>query len=270
MNMYKKPIIAFFAMLLIQAVVSVAVLIPGAIYEFMQMAADGQQPNPDVLLERLTSGSSFLSIALIVSSIITIFFMQTPMKMIRLKDSFSMPKISLGKSLYLVLAAFIGIFATDVVSEVMDLPNIIEAELGGMSKTVMGVLAIAIIGPLAEEVVFRGAIQQHLHTNGERPFRAIFIASVLFGLMHMNPAQIPFAFVVGLILGVFYWKTGSLVLPCIIHMLNNGISCWLSNTMGDELSFVNALGGTTTAVCVAVVGLVLSAYVLYGWATEKE
>ena len=139
--------------------------------------------------------------------------MQTPMKMIRLKDSFAMPKISLGKSLYLVLAAFIGIFATDVVSEVMDLPNIIEAELGGMSKTVMGVLAIAIIGPLAEEVVFRGAIQQHLHTNGERPFRAIFIASVLFGLMHMNPAQIPFAFVVGLILGVFYWKTGSLVLP---------------------------------------------------------
>ena len=163
MNLYKKPIIAFFAMLLIQAVVSVAVLIPGAIYEFMQMAADGQQPNPDVLIERLTSGSSFISIALIVSSIITIFFMQTPMKMIRLKDSFAMPKISLGKSLYLVLAAFIGIFATDVVSEVMDLPNIIEAELGGMSKTVMGVLAIAIIGPLAEEVVFRGAIQQHLH-----------------------------------------------------------------------------------------------------------
>ena len=71
MKMYKKPIIAFFAMLLIQAVVSVAVLIPGAIYEFMQMAVDGQQPNPDVLLERLTSGSSFLSIALIVSSIIT-------------------------------------------------------------------------------------------------------------------------------------------------------------------------------------------------------
>ena len=160
MNNYKKPIIAFFAMLLIQAIVSVVVLVPGAIYELMKMAAAGQEPNPEVLIERLTSGSSIMSIALIVSSIITIFFMQTPMKMIRLKDSFAMPNISLGKSVYLVLAAFIGIYATDIVSEVMDLPNIIEAELGNMSKTVMGVLAIAIIGPLAEEVVFRGAIQQ--------------------------------------------------------------------------------------------------------------
>ena len=53
-------------------------------------------------------------------------------------------------------------------------------------------------------------------------------------------------------------------------MLNNGISCWLSNTMGDELSFVDALGGTTIAICVAVVGLALSGYVLYSWATEKE
>ena len=42
--MYKKPIIAFFAMLLIQAIVSVAVLIPVAIYEFMQMAADDNSP----------------------------------------------------------------------------------------------------------------------------------------------------------------------------------------------------------------------------------
>ena len=109
MNNYKKPIIAFFAMLLIQAIVSVVVLVPGAIYELMKMAAAGQEPNPEVLIESLTSGSSIMSIALIVSSIITIFFMQTPMKMIRLKDSFAMPNISLGKSVYLVLAALLPI-----------------------------------------------------------------------------------------------------------------------------------------------------------------
>lgn len=265
--MYKKPILAFFAMILIQVMTSFAILIPAVIYNGMMMSLEGEEVKPETLIAVLNGNSSVLSIALIVSSLVTIIFMKYPLKMFSFRDNFAMPKLSFDKYVILLPLAFLGIFATDVFSEILDLPNLIEAEMGDMTKTTIGVLTIAIIAPLAEEVCFRGAIQQYLHKNGATPMRAIFVSSVLFAVMHMNPAQIPFAFVVGLILGVFYWKTGSLILPCVIHMVNNGAACYLSN-LDSEISFVELLGGTMPAVIYATFFLALCGYSLYKWAKE--
>lgn len=263
MNIYKKPIIAFFAMIFIQTVSAFLVLIPAIVYQLIALS----QSNINLAIANV-AGPTFIAVALIVSSILTIIFMQYPLKMCSLKDSFRLPKMPVWKCAFLVIVAFLGIFATDVVSEILELPNIIEEDLVGMSSSFIGVLSVAFFGPLAEEVCFRGSIQQHMHNNGASPLRAIFVTSVLFGLIHMNPAQIPFAFIVGFIIGVFYWKTRSLVLPCIIHFLNNGLSCLLTVVYGDNLSFVGLLGGTASALCCAVASFALCAWALYRWAKE--
>lgn len=271
MNKYIKPLGAFFSFIIIQLVVTMIVIVPLAIITFAKEAAtEGSSSlNPEELMGSMME-SSAISITLIFSSIITIFFMQWPMKMLKLEESFKAPNMSFGKIVFLIVASFIGIYSTDILNEIMDLPDFIEAELGNMSGTVLGVLAIAVFGPIAEEVTFRGAIQNYLHKNGCTPFRAIFVTSVLFGLMHMNPAQIPFAMIVGAILGVFYYKTNSLVLPCAIHIINNGMSCLLTNVCPEDFSFVNALGGTAIALCIAIVGLTFCGYTLYKYAIEPN
>ena len=67
------------------------------------------------------------------------------------------------------------------------------------------------MAPLVEELLFRGAIQGYMLREGMKPLNAILIASAIFGTVHMNPIQVPFAFAIGLIFGWLYYSTGSVI-----------------------------------------------------------
>ena len=54
-----------------------------------------------------------------------------------------------------------------------------------------------------------------------RPWVAISQSALLFGLMHMNPAQIVGAGLIGLLFGWLYYRTRSLSLCIVAHMFNN-------------------------------------------------
>lgn len=84
---------------------------------------------------------------------------------------------------------------------------------------VVTVIGAAVIAPLTEEFAMRGIVMGSLRKFGEK--FAIITSAVLFGLMHGNLRQIPFAFIVGLILGFAVCKTGSLWTSVAIHFLNN-------------------------------------------------
>ena len=49
----------------------------------------------------------------------------------------------------------------------------------------------------------------------------IIISAALFAIIHINPVQVVFAMPAGIILGWIYCKTGSLLVPICIHILNN-------------------------------------------------
>lgn len=83
-------------------------------------------------------------------------------------------------------------------------------------------IAIAIIPALVEEFIFRGVILNFLRKHGDG--FAILVSSILFGIFHGNFVQIPFAFIVGLTCGVLMVKTNSIIVPMLLHFLNNGTS----------------------------------------------
>jgi hypothetical protein len=262
MKTFGRPILAFVLFLVIQLVVSMMVIFPVTIFKGMKQAAETGSVSP----EQLGQSSSMLtltSIALILSSIVTIIFMWKPMGMVNFKESFSGLGIDVRRAVLVVLAAYVGVFGFNLISEMIDLPNIIEAQLTGMSATVLGFLAISLVGPVAEEVTMRGAIQGWLHKHEVKPWVAILFASFLFGVMHLNPAQIPFAMIMGIILGVVYWRTGSLVLPCIIHIINNTIACILMNTVGEDYLMYEHLGGKGPTILLALGCIMISAAGLY-------
>jgi membrane protease YdiL (CAAX protease family) len=103
-----------------------------------------------------------------------------------------------------------------------------------MSRNVFGIISIAIMAPLVEELLFRGAIQGYMLRKGMKPLNAILIASAIFGIVHMNPIQIPFAFAIGLIFGWLYYRTGSVVPGIIGHFINNSIACIQMATLTEE------------------------------------
>jgi membrane protease YdiL (CAAX protease family) len=84
-----------------------------------------------------------------------------------------------------------------------------------------GILYIVLLGPIVEEIIFRGAILRALVPFG-RNF-AIIISSLAFGLYHLYLMQGMFAFLVG-VLFAYCTLRFSIKWAMLLHILNNGLS----------------------------------------------
>ncbi len=104
---------------------------------------------------------------------------------------------------------------------------------GGLFGMGVAFIATVIIAPLVEEFAFRGAVLGGMRKYGDGP--AIIISAVMFGLVHGNLRQIPFAFLSGIALGFITVKSGSLWMSIIAHAVNNGIA-FASSLLANRLS----------------------------------
>ncbi len=114
----------------------------------------------------------------------------------------------------------------------------------GQNALIGGITAI-LLAPINEELIFRGIL---LRKNGAvfKMIPCIIIQALLFGLMHMNPAQSAFTFVLGLAYGYIGYKFDS-VIPCIIcHIINNGFAMLISGL--DLNVLVYAISAVVCAV----------------------
>jgi membrane protease YdiL (CAAX protease family) len=138
---------------------------------------------------------------------------------------------TIGLSIPLIVA---GMLFINLCSEFLGLPDLMQDTFLGMSRNVFGIISITIMAPLVEELLFRGAIQGYMLRKGMKPLNAILIASAIFGIVHMNPIQIPFAFAIGMIFGWLYYRTGSVVPGIVGHFINNSIACLQMATLTEE------------------------------------
>lgn len=102
----------------------------------------------------------------------------------------------------------------------------------GMLSSPFGYIAIGILAPIAEEIVFRGAImlsarQYFARRNGESGasrWGAILFTAFLFSAAHFNPAQMPHAMLIGILLGWLTVRTSSIIPAIIVHWVNNSFA----------------------------------------------
>jgi hypothetical protein len=143
-----------------------------------------------------------------------------------------------------LLAAFGSLIPSVWLEEIMPpLPNIIEEELDMILRERMGYLIVGLLAPLAEELVFRGAILRSLLKWNSRPWVAIVISAALFSAAHLNPAQIPHTFLIGLLLGWMYWRTDSIVPGVVFHWVNNTVAYVLYNFYPNpDLKLIDLFG----------------------------
>jgi membrane protease YdiL (CAAX protease family) len=84
-------------------------------------------------------------------------------------------------------------------------------------------LMAVVIAPLSEEIIFRG----FLYPVGKRyvgPFASAVMAALLFAVLHGHMPSIPALFTLALCLSLAYEKTGSILVPVLMHSLFNAIS----------------------------------------------
>ena len=93
--------------------------------------------------------------------------------------------------------------------------------LGELSSrmTVPLALYVTCVGPLAEELFFRGMILPRMTRFGQK--MALVFSALLFALYHVNLYQFFYAWGLGLLLGALYLKTGSIRMGYVLHAAIN-------------------------------------------------
>lgn len=161
-----------------------------------------------------------------------------------------------------MVLAFSTMVWTNYLTELTQLPNDMEETFQQMGQNVWGVLSIVIIAPVLEELLFRGAIESHLLQVWKNPWGGILVSAFIFGAIHGNPAQIPFAMLLGILLGWLYYRTGSLILCMLFHFLNNATSVILMHLF-PERATMQALLGDSAILWASAATLILTAFSIW-------
>lgn len=100
-------------------------------------------------------------------------------------------------------------------------------------EIVLYIISTAIVPAFAEEFAFRGIFMGTLRKFGDT--FAIITSAIVFGAMHGNIAQIPFAFILGLVFAYVDCKTNSILPSIIIHFINNFYAVMLDILQSTEM-----------------------------------
>lgn len=246
----KTAIKLVFIYLGIQIVGAILLAIPYAIY-LAVTGGDISQAQTDVL-----APSFFLSILLMVGFLWKFGYIS------REKVTWSI--VSPSYLTLTLVATLSGIWVLDVLLSRLHLPDLLKESFDILQSGWMGILAIAVAGPILEELLFRGAITKIL-LQKYTPTKAILFSALIFGVFHVNPVQVVGGCIIGLLLAWIYYKTASLI-PCIlIHIINNSLSVYFSLRYPDAENLAQVMGGSEQSywlLTVLMVVLFVGAYLL--------
>ncbi len=143
-------------------------------------------------------------------------------------------------------------------------PEVSEQLIETMKRVLaspVGFVVVALLGPLAEEIVFRGSVERVL-LKKIKPWYAICFSALLFGIVHFELVQGFHAFLMGLLLGWLYYKTNSII-PCmIVHIVNNAVACVLMGAFPNEDTKLIDIMGSDFVVYATLISSLILLYVV--------
>ena len=113
---------------------------------------------------------------------------------------------------------------------------------GDPAVFILRVIYIAVFPAVFEELAMRGLVLGELLPFGKS--FAVMTSGVLFALMHMNPVQLPFAFIAGTAMAYAALSCGTLRVSMAVHFINNFLSVLflsLPEFLSPEISFIAEL-----------------------------
>lgn len=146
----------------------------------------------------------------------------------------------LGSLATSVISRLLGVFGLIPIMPAINTPS-------SLKGFVFALLNLCILPALLEECVFRGVLMQSLRRFGDG--FALMTSAVVFSILHLNLLQAPVALLMGLVMGYFVLRTGSLWTGIIIHFFNNLLALLqqlvmdrISSSVGELTNLLVVLG----------------------------
>lgn len=164
-----------------------------------------------------------------------------------------------GLSLLWLLFADTALSGIGFIKESLEMMQKVNASIKG-GNLLFSALLTCIVGPIMEEILFRGLICGSLGKTTKIAWIPIFISALVFGIWHGIFVQGVYAFFMGLVTGYAYHKTRDLRWPIIIHVVNNTFSM---------LMLISGVTAAPLLDILAVVMVIPSAYILYRISSDR-
>ena len=122
----------------------------------------------------------------------------------------------------------------------------------------------AILSPIMEELVFRGIVFGNLRkimSTGT----AIFLSAFLFGIVHFNIVQFIYAFLLGIVLALFMYKSGHMYAAMVGHIAANAFA--VLRTECNILTWT--MDGSAVAWTLSIILLVAGSIILGYYVKRK-
>ena len=155
-----------------------------------------------------------------------------------------------GQSVFQVVAS-----VQEAILNVFGLSALESIESATMNSDSLSMFLYAAIGaPIMEEIIFRGLVLRQLEPYGKG--FAVVMSAFTFGIFHGNIVQIPYAFLVGLVMGYVAIEY-NIVWAMVLHMINNLV-------LGDLITRVlpGVPGNAVTSLIIMACSLVAAVLLL--------
>ncbi|MBR4010295.1 MAG: CPBP family intramembrane metalloprotease [Clostridiales bacterium] len=179
-----------------------------------------------------------------------------PIKKITLRDFFGVILVAGGTILFSLLAMTISLII---------MPRSFQSELTGLTDYLYSenslwylLLAAAVMPAICEETMERGMVLSHFRSL-KKDWMIALIVGAFFGIMHMSVMRFLTTACGGFFLSLVMTKKNNLLLPMMMHFLNNGFSVVVGSLTRSlkpvaEATASSATAGFTTSSAVAAFG----------------
>jgi membrane protease YdiL (CAAX protease family) len=125
-------------------------------------------------------------------------------------------------------------------------------------------VVFAVLPAIGEELAFRGIVQNELHRWWKNPHVAIWVAAIIFGVIHMQFYGVVPRIMLGVLFGYLYWWSGNIWVPIIGHFINNGFMVLMMFLAQRRAVNINVESTEPESLTLSLLSLVLTAVLLYG------
>ncbi len=130
---------------------------------------------------------------------------------------------------------------------------------GGIKNLLLNIVFIAGFAAVGEELLFRGVIQRLLIKMFKSPWAGIIVTAILFSALHMQFYGFLPRFILGILLGVIYWYSGSIWAAILAHFAYDAlliVAAYFNPALMNE----DAMAAKTTGLALA--GIISAALVV--------
>jgi len=92
------------------------------------------------------------------------------------------------------------------------------------SEFILGLVVVAVLPGIGEELVFRGLIQNELWRGSKNIHVAIWVSAFLFSAIHIQFFGFVPRLLLGALFGYLYYWSGNLLIPMVAHFFHNGFT----------------------------------------------